>query len=542
MVYGNRTRGGIHGSVDTRPEVIQSMFRLAGVTSQKNLKEFKVLDPAGGDGRFIIEYLRLLFASAKRYRFNAEKALYNVRVVEIDKKKCERTKANLREFLNSNRTVGSKPLIEKLVVNGDFLTEHFLGEKFDLVIGNPPYIRHDKIPEKKKTQYRKMFSAFRHRSDIYIGFFQKALGLISDSGKVCFICANRWMKSQYGEPIRGIIAKQYAIPLIINLEDVDAFDEPVDAYPAITIFQREDENGHVRYYDVKTVDEIDKVSRNNEAVTHVKLPKPESSNWEQIFMSDLHADNRLAPLEEQGFKLGIGVATGADSVFVRKDFPDIVEKTLLLPLVMSKDVNSQSITWSGHYLLNPFTAQGALIDLEKYPKAQRYLKENKERLASRHVGRKTPSKWYRTIDKVKPELLAKPKLILPDMKKSANFIIEEGVYYPHHNLYYITNENQEDLEMLGALLNTSFIRGQMDFISNKMSGGYVRWQAQNLRKVRIPRLDKLTTKQKAALLESYRDKKPHIAEQIIRAFNTKNGRESGNYLSAESTKEQLRAI
>ncbi len=534
MVYSNRARGGVHGSVDTKKEVIRSMYRLAGVTTHKNLSTFKILDPAGGDGRFIVEYLRLLWNSAKKNKFDFAAALPNVRITEIDKKKCENIRSSIKEFLKQNGISIKQSVLDTMIVQGDFLDQHFFGGQFDLIIGNPPYIRYDNIPDMQKKRYRKMFSTFRHRSDIYIAFFQKSFELLSKQGKVCFICANRWLRSQYGEPIRQAIAKEYAIPVIINMEEADAFDEKVDAYPAITIFEKEKKGDFVRYYDINNIKLLDKISVNQEAVNYTKLPQPVDGNWESIFMSDLHADDRFAFLEEQGFSLGIGVATGADKVFIGKTLPEKIEKDLLLPLIVSRDINDGVVEWSGNYLLNPYAENGEVIDLDAYPRAKKYFEQHKEQLSARHVGKKSPDKWYKTIDKVKADLTAKPKLILPDMKKNSIFVIEEGKFYPHHNLYYITNDMEENLAILGAILNTDFVMSQMEHISNKMNGGYVRWQAQNLRKIKIPRLEKLSEAQRSALLKSYHERDPKLAEQAINSYTSKTGAETTDFLAPNS--------
>ena len=104
----------------------------------------------------------------------------------------------------------------------------------------------------------------------------------------------------------------------------------------------------------------------------------------------------------------------------------------------------------------------------------------------RHVARKNRKEWFRTIDKIHPELLTKPKLLLPDIKKSNLIAFDEGRYYPHHNVYYVTDDKKERLKVLGALLMSDIFVSQLNSQSVKMHGGFVRRQTQNLRRIVLP--------------------------------------------------------
>jgi hypothetical protein len=85
------------------------------------------------------------------------------------------------------------------------------------------------------------------------------------------------------------------------------------------------------------------------------------------------ADENLYTIEELGFKIGIGVATGADHIFVSKELPKFVEKELLLPALNAKNLTGNKLQWNGEYLLNPYTASGELIKLSDYPLVEKYL-------------------------------------------------------------------------------------------------------------------------------------------------------------------------
>ena len=107
------------------------------------------------------------------------------------------------------------------------------------------------------------------------------------------------------------------------------------------------------------------------------------------------------------------------------------------------------------------------------------------KIRKRHVSRKNPNGWYRTIDRIYPALAKQPKLLIPDIKGGAHIVYEDGMFYPHHNLYYITSE-QWDLKVLQAVLQSGIAELFVNTYSTKMRGGYLRFQAQYLRRICVP--------------------------------------------------------
>jgi hypothetical protein len=191
-------------------------------------------------------------------------------------------------------------------------------------------------------------------------------------------------------------------------------------------------------------------------------------------------------LEEVGCQVGIGVATGADKEFIG-DFETLdVEPNRKLPLVTTKDIRSGEVKWRGQGVINPFADSGGLVDLDEYPRLRHYLEARRKEISERHCARKAPANWYRTIDRITPALAKKPKLLIPDIKGEAHIVFEGGGLYPHHNLYYVTSDDW-DLRALQALLLSTVTRLFIATYSTKMHGGFLRFQAQYLRRLRIPR-------------------------------------------------------
>ena len=497
MLYGNRTSGGAHGDVFTAPEVVRFMLDEAGYTSESNLKDVSILEPSCGEGEFVIEIAKRLLLSAVSFDFDAEAAFRrNVHAYDIDADKVEVCRTKLRKL-------GYKA-VENIQV-ADFLKA--TPEKADIVVGNPPYIRYENIPEDILEHCKRKFATFHYRSDLYVPFFEKSLSLLKEGGRHCFICSNRWLKNEYGKKLRAYIAYSYQLQLIINMEGANAFQEEVLAYPAITLIAAKEPKGTFQYA------ELDDVTKLGTLAT-VHKPMPSGADWTETFLTST-SYSALYPIEEQGFKIGIGVATGADAIFISDKLPDEVENELIIPAINGRDLRGDQLDWQKKYLLNPYNTDGTLIDLDRYPRAKQYLETHRERLSARHIAKRAPSRWYRTIDRIMPVLQTEPKILLPDMSGNTFVFVDEGRYYPLHNIYYITGRPIKELKVLAALLMSDFVRAQLASVTNKMNGGFARWQSQHLRKLRLPDIHTMSENDIQALLDGYSRRDIHSINSAV---------------------------
>lgn len=471
--YGTRRNGGQHGDVFTKPCVVSYMLDLVGYTSDRDLSCVSITEPSCGEGEFIVEIIRRLAASAARYDFDLNAAFHKqVSASDIDAQKVlvciDRIKNEFPEIKNPGM---------RIFVEDYLLMNH---EAVDIVIGNPPYIRYEQIPEDKLPVYRQRFSTFYYRADMYVLFFEKSLQQLKRDGKHCFICANRWMKNTYGKALRKMVACHYSLERIINMEGADAFDEEVLAYPAITLIGAHPSIGTTLYAETDSAEDLPTLQMET-------LAAPIGDDWLGMFNSDALLAS-LPLIETQGFKIGIGVATGADKIYVSKELKGTVEDEVLLPAINGKDLQGNNMEWSKRYLLNPYDANGGLIRLEDFPRAKSYFESHRERLSGRHKAQKNPVNWYATIDKIWASLTWQAKILLPDISGNTFVFVDEGHYYPQHNIYYITGGSLRDLQLLAALLMSDFVRDQLNKMTNKMNGGYARWQSQYLRRLHVPRI------------------------------------------------------
>jgi hypothetical protein len=212
-------------------------------------------------------------------------------------------------------------------------------------------------------------------------------------------------------------------------------------------------------------------------------------------------ESKFQPISDTT-RVGIGVASGCDRVFIL-EAKQAVESSRLVPLVMRDNIEQGRIGGKERFVLNVFDDSGSVVDLAKFPRLAAYLKKHESIIRARHVAKKNPNAWFRTIDRVYPDLVAQPKLLIPDIAGANEVAFDAGAFHPHHNLYFVVSELW-DLEVLGGLLSSKVALFFVWSYAVKMRGGYLRFQAQYLRRIRVPAPEQISTAMAAKLKASFR--------------------------------------
>lgn len=506
------------GAVFTKPEVVAFLLDLIGYTPDQPLTNRRLLEPSCGEGDFLLPALdRLLMAWRRTGQTDPYPALKDaLRAVELHRTSHNIVRSKVLARLEAEGFASStcRALADAWLIFGDFLLIP-LDMSFDAVVGNPPYVRPELIAAALMNEYRARYRTIYDRADIYIPFIERSLSTLTDSGRLGFICSDRWMKNRYGGPLRKLVADRYHLSIYVDMVDTPAFLSDVIAYPAITVITRR-HPGPTRIarrpaIDTETLASLTQalLSRRRQpassGVTELEDVASGSEPWVLESSAQLPLIRRLEAtfptLEEAGCKVGIGVATGADKAFIGPFAELDVEPDRKLPLVMTRDIEEGVVSWRGLGVVNPFGIDGRLVPLSKYPRLNAYLEARREDIAGRHVARKAPANWFRTIDRIYPELAQKPKLLIPDIKGEAHVVYEDGGLYPHHNLYFVISDDW-DLKALQAVLLSAVSRLFVATYSTKMRGGYLRFQAQYLRRIRVPLWSTVSSEMGTALAEA----------------------------------------
>lgn len=514
-----RNSDGERGAVFTRHEVVEFILDLVGYTADSPLHERRILEPSFGHGDFLLpiadRLLRAYVAHVPDGRDVVTDLSDAVRAVEVHHDSVMQVHVKLRELLRnygiSDQDAGQ--LLVSWLIEGDFLLVD-INQTFTHSVGNPPYVRQELVPDLLMTEYRSRYHTIYDRADLYIPFIERCLTSLGSGGILGFICSDRWMKNRYGGPLRAMVAKQYHLSCYIDMVDTPAFHSDVIAYPAITIIKREKPGptrvAHRPQIDRKALCKITQAMQSeplgeNGPVAEVTGVVNSSEPWILQSFDQLAVVRRLESdfplIEEVGCTVGIGVATGADKVFIAPFESLDVELECKLPLVTTKDIANGYVKWGGLGVINPFLEDGSLVNLEEYPRLARYFEMHSGVLRLRNCVKRNRDSWYRTIDRIYPELMQSCKLLIPDIKGKANIVYEAGCFYPHHNLYYIVSD-EWDLVALQAVLLSGIARLFVSIYSTKMRGDYLRFQAQYLRRIRLPHWLEISQSVREALVYS----------------------------------------
>ncbi len=491
-----------HGSIYTRPEVVHFILDLLDYKASEPLRSKRILEPSFGGGDFLFPIIDRLIESLRLdgQRLNYESIANCIFGIELHQETFTKTSrkviGHLVERGFDENT--ARLLAEAWLKQGDFLLEP-LEPNFDYAAGNPPYVRQELIPAPLLSEYKLRYTTLFDRADLYIPFIERSLNLLHSTGTLGFICSDRWMKNRYGGPLRSLVSRDFHLSVYVDMVGTNAFTEVVTAYPAITVFNRTlGEQTRIVHRPPISSSSLSKIA------TAIATNNPGSApglfrkaaiqrNGTEPWI--LEASDQIALLrrlekdyptiEDVGCRVGIGVATGADRHFIAPYESLAVEPNRKLPLATTKDISSGQVKWRGLGVINPFEDDGKLVDLEKYPLLRSYLAARKDAIAGRHCAKKSPDRWYRTIDRIWPDLAKQPKLLIPDIKGEAHIVYERGELYPHHNLYFVTS-TEWNLHALQAVLLSSITKLFIAAYSTQMRGGYLRFQAQYLRRLRLP--------------------------------------------------------
>ncbi len=483
--------GSERGAIFTKSEVVDFMLDLIGYPSDEPLWQVRLLEPSFGGGDFLLKAVERLLVSASRDEVLPNQLRSAICGVELHRDTFQSTSEKIRVILITNGIPQFEAAMftEHWLTNADFLLEPFASD-FDFVVGNRPYVRQELIPAELLAEYRQRYATLYDRADLYVPFMERSLQLLNHAGQMSFICSDRWMKNRYGEPLRRVISDGFTMRYYVDMVGTAAFQTDVVAYPAITVIQRGNSEQKVRIAHQPESSRAallalckamkGQLASFNGTVAEAAVKPLGGEPWllESDAQHSLELVRRLEAafptLEESGCNVGIGVATGADKIFIGPLDELDVEDGRKLPLVTTRDILAGIVQWHGLGVVNPFEESGALADFAHFPRFAAYMQKHQSVLMKRHCAQRANGSWYRTIDRITPSLAKQPKLLIPDIKGDANIVLDESGLYPHHNLYYITS-HEWPLIALQRVLMSGIARLFVRAYSTKMRGGCLRF-------------------------------------------------------------------
>ena len=355
---------------------------------------------------------------------------------------------------------------------------------FDVVIGNPPYIQLQKEGGRLGNLYQdKGFNTFARTGDIYCLFYEKANQLLKNSGYVCLITSNKWMRAGYGKKLRDYFA---TLTQPIQLLDMgpDVFDATVDTN--ILLFQKNVSDAPTAFIGVSLGSDFDRQTDNiaqylSDNGATMEMPA-EGEPWSILSSAELNLKHKIEevgkPLKDWDINIYYGIKTGCNEAFIIDEFKreelidqDPKSAEIIKPLLRGKDIKKYQSNWANLYLLfipwhfplhkDP-TISGASEVAENqfkedYSSIFNHLLEYKDRLSKRNrseIGIRY--EWYalqRCANTYHSEF-DKEKIVYPETTHSANFFYDSGEFFLDKTCFMITGSN---LKILVGLLSSKLM-------------------------------------------------------------------------------------
>src|SRR3990172_2774632 len=267
----------------------------------------------------------------------------------------------------------------------------------DAVIGNPPYVKQEGLGGLKEYLQHK-YTVYHGMSDLYAYFIEKGVSLLRDKGIFGYIVANKWMRANYGEPLRKWLKRQ-CIAQIVDFGDLPVFQQAT-TYPCILVIGKDKSPSAFISTQVKTLEFESLEGYVKENRHSVKLSILDDTGWSLTDERSAALLNKLkktgVPLKEyvKG-KIYYGIKTGLNEAFVideetrnRLISEDPKSEELIKPFLLGRDIKRYQPPTGNQFLI--FTRRG--IEIQKYPAIEKYLSQYKERLMPKPKGWKG-SNW-----------------------------------------------------------------------------------------------------------------------------------------------------
>lgn len=412
--------------------------------------ESRLLDAGCGHGAFIHGVLR--------WCANRSTPPPRITGVELDPEKLTVARESLRG-------TGSVRLIQK-----DFLACRL--KSFDYIIANPPYVAIDRLAESERLTYRERFKTANGRLDLYLLFWERALGLLKPSGRLAFVTPEKFTYVETARPLRKLLG-DYQINELLFLSE--------DTFPGLTTYPV------VTTVDARPPSRETRVTSRSGATLRVRLPQSGDS-WQSVIRRapDLKGTRTLADV---ALRVSCGVATGADRVYVVSEGD--VEKRLWsrsYPTVAGRDLRAQrEVVSSGRRILVPYDRHGRLLPEHRLGALRTYLNQpsNRSRLEARTCVRRKA--WYAFHDSLPlPEIL-RPKILCKDIAREPRFWIDRsGELLPLHSVYYIVPRDPTVLDDLATFLRSPEVGEWLEGHCQRAANDFLRIQSSVLKRLPIP--------------------------------------------------------
>ncbi|TDB64610.1 Eco57I restriction-modification methylase domain-containing protein [Arundinibacter roseus] len=462
------------GQVYTPMPIVTKILDETGFTTSGLLGK-KILDPACGDGRFLVEIARriLQFSTPE----NVVDHLHQIYGWDIDYEALELCREALDELVSPLGLHINWNLEKK-----DALRQRYSKEKFDYIIGNPPYIRIQHLEPRQRLYLQNNYTFCSSGStDSFVAFFELANALLSSDGICGFITPNSYFFSETARPLRHFFQEKRNLQLITNYGSVPVFDK-TGTYAAITVFGKTEQTDFRYELSDSSYQFQTRMISFEELATHElwQLSISRSADKSGVRLGDI-------------CKISVGLTTLCDRIFIFSNLTPLsetivevqtksgtkiqLEAALLKPIIKASRLKKGG-TEIHEYILFPYQKDkkgkhkilSETFLQEYFPLSYTYLLSQKKALNQRDNGKPNPVAWYAFGRSQSLDSAFGKKIIFSPMNKSPLFLLSEHTNATLYSGYFIKYEG--DYTKLLAVLNSPQMADYMAVAGRDFRGGW----------------------------------------------------------------------
>jgi hypothetical protein len=469
---------------------------------QEQLKSIRILDPACGSGAFLIEAYEQMFAAfqasndrleelrGQRTLFDLDRQILQTNLYGVDLneeaieicrlslwiKTAQRGKplTSLDHTIRAGNSVIADPAVHPKAFDWHVaFPEVFANKGFDVVVGNPPYVRQEWISP-YKPYFQQAYRSYHGTADLYVYFYELGMRVLKPGGRLSFVVTNKWMKSGYGEPLRRYFAEETWVESVVDFGHAKQIFEDADVFPSIIVARKPNDESapkitrvcaipreQLRVNDLSSQIEIEgfDIERKRLNIGAWSLePKAVSE-----LMTKLR--NRGTPLADYAStKPYRGILTGFNEAFLidtsRKNAlvaadPRCAE--IIKPYLRGQDVRRWHPDWVGLWMIAlkssgdfswPWSDAGEQAERvfrETFPSIHAYMKPMETALKKRQdKGRH----WWELRSCAYWQAFDRPKLIYQEIQFHSSYCLDKDGRYGNNKTFFVPTS---DLYLLSVL-------------------------------------------------------------------------------------------
>jgi adenine-specific DNA-methyltransferase len=376
---------------------------------------------------------------------------------------------------------------------------------FDIVIANPPYVRHEQVPREMLKTLKATYPNVQHgMADLYVYFYARTLELLHNGGTLAFISSNKFFRAGYGKGLRDLLAKQTQAQIILDFGDTPVFD--ASAYPCIVLTAEGKPLPDHTYRGLTASSQID-LEKLNTIFDSTAQTSPQAQgvypptvgNSATALIGKLMSTG--TPLKQYvNGRMYYGIKTGLNKAFVVDqaardrlvaEYPSSAD--VLKPLLRGRDLARYAIHSAGLWLIciesgwtltamgtrkKQSEAQAWEFFANRYPTIARHLEPFAEWARKRDDQGQF---WWELRPCVYYQEFEQPKIVYPDIAAQSKFSWDKSGFYISNTSYCLPIGER----YLCALLNSSLIAYLYDSLSPQISGSFYRFIAQYMERLPI---------------------------------------------------------